>query len=42
MTKSSMITNRLLIATAGLIIDYLFSSDKPALQTGSKTDLVEF
>ena len=31
-TKSSVITNRLLIAMAGLIIDYLFSSDKPALK----------
>ena len=31
MTKSLVITNRLLIAMVGLIIDYLFSSDQPAL-----------
>ena len=31
MTKSSVITNRLLIAMAGLLIDYLFSSDESAL-----------
>ena len=29
MIKSSMITNRLSITMAGLIIDYLFSSDLP-------------
>ena len=33
MTKSSVITNRLSITMAGLIIDYLFSSDEPALIT---------
>ena len=31
MIKSSAITNRLSITMAELIIDYLFSSDKPAL-----------
>ena len=31
MTKSSVITNRLSITMAGLIIDHLFSSDEPAL-----------
>ena len=31
MTKSSVITIRLSITMAGLIIDYLFSFDKPAL-----------
>ena len=31
MTISSVITNRLSITMAGLIIDYLFSSDEPAL-----------
>ena len=30
MTKPSVITNRLSVALAGLIIDYLFSSDYPA------------
>ena len=31
MTKSSVITNRLSITMAGLIIGYLFCSDQPAL-----------
>ena len=31
MTKSLVITDRLSITMAGLIIDYLFSSDWPAL-----------
>ena len=31
MTKSSVIINRLSITMAGLIIDYLFSSNWPAL-----------
>ena len=35
MTKSSLITNRLSIAMAGLIVDYLFSSDYPALVIGA-------
>ena len=33
MTKSSVITNRLSITMAGLIIDYLFSFDYPALDS---------
>ena len=31
MTKSSVITNRLSVTMAGLITNYLFSSDSPAL-----------
>ena len=31
MTKPLVITNRLSITMAGLIVDYLFSTDKPAL-----------
>ena len=31
MTNSSLITNQLSITMAGLIINYIFSSDQPAL-----------
>ena len=39
MTKSLVIINRSSITMAGLIIDYLFSSDEPALEMAVPTRL---